>query len=104
METRRCPLCWISPECGVIEHLRRDHRRSEVEARALMERYKDGTLGWNAESRKGRQRQSPGPASQRLGCESCGAHCAPQKLSASSSNGADTIFVVKAVQDRASHY
>ncbi len=28
MKVRRCPLCWVTPESGVIEHLRRDHRRS----------------------------------------------------------------------------
>ena len=52
METRRCPLCWVRAEYGVIEHLRRDHRRSEVEARALLERINEGSLGWNAEGRK----------------------------------------------------
>jgi hypothetical protein len=52
METRRCPLCWIRPECGVIEHLRRDHRRSEVEAHTLLERSNQGSLGCNAEGRR----------------------------------------------------
>ena len=52
METRQCPLCWIRPESGVVEHLRRDHRRSEVEARALLERTNEGSLGWNVEGRK----------------------------------------------------
>jgi hypothetical protein len=52
METRQCPLCWVRAECGIIEHLRRDHRRSEVEARALLERTNEGSLGWNAEGRK----------------------------------------------------
>jgi hypothetical protein len=52
MEVRRCPLCWVRPESGVIEHLRWDHRRSEVEARKLLERTNEGGLGWNAEGRK----------------------------------------------------
>ena len=62
METRQCPLCWIRPESGVVEHLRRDHRRSEVEARALLERTNEGSLGWNAEGRKRRAYLPLGPA------------------------------------------
>jgi len=54
METLRCPLCYISVEYGVIDHLGRDHRRTEFEARALVERSKEGSLGWNAEGRRGR--------------------------------------------------
>ncbi len=49
METRRCPLCWARAEYGVVEHLRRDHRRSEIEARVLLERTNEGSLGWNEE-------------------------------------------------------
>ncbi len=52
MEVKRCPLCWIRPESGVIEHLLRDHRRSEIEARILLERVDQGSLGRNAEGRK----------------------------------------------------
>jgi len=44
METLRCPLCYISVECGVIDHLRRDHRRTEFEARALVERRRGKSL------------------------------------------------------------
>ncbi len=47
METRRCPLCWVKAEYGVIEHLRRDHLRSEVEALVLLERTDEGSPGWN---------------------------------------------------------
>lgn len=52
METGRCPLCWARALYGVIEHLRRDHHRSEIEARTLLERSSQGSLGWNAEDRK----------------------------------------------------
>ena len=52
MEVRRCPLCWVRPESGVIEHLRRDHRRSEIEARTLLEGTNEVGLGWNAKGRK----------------------------------------------------
>jgi len=72
METQRCPLCQIRAEQGVLEHLRRDHRRTEAEARALMERYRDGTLGWNAEGGKGRRQPPSLPKSPLRGCESCG--------------------------------
>jgi hypothetical protein len=61
MENRGCPLCWIKPECAVIEHLRRDHRRTEVEARKLLERANEGSLGWNAEGRKRRTSLPLGP-------------------------------------------
>ncbi len=74
MDAQRCPLCQIRAEQGVLEHLRRDHRRTEAEARVLMERYRLGTLGWNAEGRKERRRSSsPPPPSPLRGCESCGA-------------------------------
>ena len=49
MVIRRCPLCWINPETGVVEHLRSDHRRSEIEACTLLERAYGGALGWDAE-------------------------------------------------------
>jgi len=52
METGRCPLCWATALYGVIEHLRRDHRRSEIEPRTLLERSNQGSLGWNAQGRK----------------------------------------------------
>jgi hypothetical protein len=61
METQRCPLCYIRAEYGVIDHLRRDHRRSEIEARTLVERSREGSLGWNAESWRERQRPSLPP-------------------------------------------
>jgi hypothetical protein len=62
METLRCPLCYISVEYGVIDHLGRDHRWTEFEARALVERSKEGSLGWNAEGRRVRPRPSLTPA------------------------------------------
>ena len=34
-DQRRCPLCSATVACGVIEHLRSDHHRTEAEARAL---------------------------------------------------------------------
>jgi len=52
MVIRRCPLCWIKPETGVVEHLRSDHHRSEIEACTLLERAYRETLGSNAEGRK----------------------------------------------------
>jgi len=48
----RCPLCNIQPANGVIEHLEHDHRRTDDEARALLERSMEGTLGWDPETRK----------------------------------------------------
>lgn len=72
MEPQRCPLCQIRAEQGVLEHLRRDHRRTEAETRVLMERYRDETLGWNAEGRMGRSRRSQPPMAPSAGLR-CGA-------------------------------
>jgi hypothetical protein len=51
MQIRLCPLCGIRPESGVIEHLRREHRRTEIEACSLLERHYHGSIGRNAEGR-----------------------------------------------------
>ena len=53
MYTERCPLCYGFTRHGAIAHLERDHRRTYSEACILVERSKEGTLGWNA--RNGRQ-------------------------------------------------
>jgi hypothetical protein len=50
--SRRCPLCWVPTTQGVIQHLKVDHRRTEIEALTLMERGANGTLGWAPELRK----------------------------------------------------
>ena len=68
METLRCPLCYISVECGVIDHLRRDHRRTEFEARTLVERSKEGILGWNAQNARQKVRSSLASAKIALPC------------------------------------
>lgn len=54
-DQRRCPLCSATVACGVIEHLKSDHRRTETEARALMERVIEGTLGWDPQVKKQKQ-------------------------------------------------
>jgi hypothetical protein len=61
VQIRLCPLCGIRPESGVIEHLRREHRRSDVEACALLERQYHGSLGCDAEGRKKRILRSLAP-------------------------------------------
>jgi hypothetical protein len=40
---------------GIFEHLKREHRRTEAEARALLERDAEGTLGWDPEIKKRNQ-------------------------------------------------
>src|SRR5260370_21873858 len=50
----RCPLCWALTRRGAIEHLKAAHRRTEIEAREIMERTAEGTLGWDPETRKKR--------------------------------------------------
>jgi len=62
METDRCPLCWMRADCGVLVHLRRDHRRSEAEALALLERNTAGTVGWNPDRRRATPPPLPAPA------------------------------------------
>lgn len=51
-ELKRCPLCYVRLERSVIDHLQRDHRRSYDDARALLERVVEGTLGWDPEVKK----------------------------------------------------
>jgi len=51
----RCPLCSAQIKSGVLEHLEGDHRRTEFEARKLMERAAAGTLGWDPETKKKRE-------------------------------------------------
>ena len=51
-EPNRCPLCHSGSVSSVIEHLTSVHRRTEAEARALMEREMEGTLGWDPEVKK----------------------------------------------------
>ncbi len=55
--SKRCPLCWAPTTLGVIKHLKVEHRRTEIEALALMERSAQGTLGWDPELRKKRAAQ-----------------------------------------------
>jgi hypothetical protein len=50
--SKRCPLCWAPTRHGVIRHLMVDHRRTEIEALALLERSAKGTLGWDPEVRR----------------------------------------------------
>jgi hypothetical protein len=51
-DQRLCPLCSATTGSNIIEHLKTEHRRTEAEARALMEREMEGTLGWDPEIRK----------------------------------------------------
>ncbi|MGO9603703.1 MAG: hypothetical protein ACLQAT_09955 [Candidatus Binataceae bacterium] len=51
----RCPLCSAITNLGVIQHLTKEHRRTEAEARALLERQMEGTLGWDPETKKRKQ-------------------------------------------------
>ncbi len=51
-EPKRCPLCSVRLERGVIDHLQHDHRRSYDDARALVERAVEGALGWDPEVKK----------------------------------------------------
>jgi len=51
-EPNRCPLCHSSSASSVIRHLTSVHRRTEAEARELMEREMEGTLGWDPEVKK----------------------------------------------------
>ena len=47
----KCPLCFARVG-RVIEHLRSDHRRTMVEARELLQRSLEGTLGWDPVAKK----------------------------------------------------
>jgi len=49
-----CPLCWASIERNILHHLQLDHLRTEAEARLLLERSAEGTLGWDPETKKNR--------------------------------------------------
>ena len=51
-DQRLCPLCSAAAEIEIIEHLKREHRRTEAEAHAVMEREMEGTLGWDPELKK----------------------------------------------------
>jgi hypothetical protein len=64
MHTERCPLCYAFTRNGAIAHLERDHRRTYAEAWVLVERSKEGTLGWNA--RNGRQKVLSSVASAKV--------------------------------------
>ncbi len=55
VELNRCPLCSAITNLGVIQHLTKEHRRTEAEARALLERQMEGTLGWDPETKKRKQ-------------------------------------------------
>jgi hypothetical protein len=48
----RCPLCSARIDRNVLEHLQHDHGRTEGEARALVVRSVEGTLGWDPETKK----------------------------------------------------
>jgi len=54
-EQRRCPLCSAIAAVEIIEHLKREHRRTEAEARVLIERQIEGTLGWDPAIKKRKQ-------------------------------------------------
>jgi hypothetical protein len=49
-----CPLCSATNERSILHHPRLDHRRTEAEARLLLERSAEGTLGWDPETKKNR--------------------------------------------------
>ena len=51
-DQRLCPLCSANAGIEIIEHLKREHRRTEAEAHAVMEREMEGTLGWDPEIKK----------------------------------------------------
>ncbi len=51
-DSKRCPLCSGTVKDSMIKHLTSDHRRTEVEARALLQRSVEGTLGWDPEAKK----------------------------------------------------
>ncbi len=53
-EANRCPLCCARTKHGVIKHLKVDHQRTEIDAREIMARSAEGTLGWDPEIRKKR--------------------------------------------------
>ena len=51
----KCPLC--SARVGpVVEHLQSDHRRTMIEARELLQRSLEGTLGWDPVAKKEKAR------------------------------------------------
>ena len=52
MQQKRCPLCYVKLDSGVIVHLQRDHRRTDAEARELLQRSVESTLGWDPEIKK----------------------------------------------------
>jgi hypothetical protein len=54
-EQKRCPLCSAIAAVEMIEHLKKEHRRTEAEARTLIERELEGTLGWDPEVKKRKQ-------------------------------------------------
>jgi len=51
-DQRLCPLCSATTGSSIIEHLKTEHRRTEAEAHALLEREMEGTLGWDPEIKK----------------------------------------------------
>jgi hypothetical protein len=51
-EVERCPLCRARTNRGVIDHLKVDHRRTDIEAREIMARNAKGTFGWDPEMKK----------------------------------------------------
>jgi hypothetical protein len=67
MEIGRCPLCYIRPNCSVLDHLQQDHRRNDDEARALLARAREETLGWDPEAKKKRLSFRRGPARKTFG-------------------------------------
>jgi len=61
MQRKRCPLCYVKLDSGVMDHLQRDHRRTDAEARELLERSVEGTLGWDPEVKKKKACLQAGP-------------------------------------------
>ncbi len=52
-DARRCPLCSGTViTCSLIQHLINEHRRTEPEARIVLHRSVEGTLGWDPEAKK----------------------------------------------------
>ncbi|GEM_PF-3359146 len=52
LRSERCPLCFAHVQRGALEHLQLEHRRTAAEARALLERSAEGTLGWDPITKK----------------------------------------------------
>jgi hypothetical protein len=90
MYTERCSLCYAFTRNGAIEHLERDHRRTNAEACVLVERSKEGTLGWNAQNSRQKVRSSLPSGKMALSCANPTSRlsgCLFHRLSAISDSG-----------------